>query len=176
MSLSVAAAGCASVTWAGAVAPAWPAAQGMTAGVRPAGAGDVSVTGAARQAGSRGTAAGVPGLAALGKDRSSGVLSVSCAAAGSCAAGGTYTDRRGHVQGFVVSQRRGRWGKLIEVPAPGALNTGGNAGFSAGVSSVSCGSAGSCAAGGFYTDASGRSQGFVGDERKGRWGTAIEVP
>jgi hypothetical protein len=148
----------------------------MTAGVRPAGAGDVWVTGAAWQAGSRGTAAGVPGLAALGKDRDSEVLSVSCAAAGSCAAGGTYTDRRGHVQGFVVSQRRGRWGKLIDMPAPGTLNRGGNAAFSVVVWSVSCASAGSCAAGGFYTDRRGHEQGFVAVERHGRWGKAIEVP
>jgi hypothetical protein len=36
----------------------------------------------------------------------------------------------------------GRWRQAIEVPGLGALNNGGNAG----VSSVSCASAGSCAA------------------------------
>ncbi len=163
------------VTWAGAVAPAWSAARGMTRGVRPPGAGDASVIGVARLAGSWGRAIEVPGLGALNK-RDAVVLSVSCASAGSCASGGVYTDRRGHQQGFVVSERHGVWGTAIEVPGLGALNKGGNAGVSAGVGSVSCGSAGSCAAGGSYADASGHSQGFVAAERNGRWGTAIEVP
>jgi hypothetical protein len=76
-----------------------------------------------------------------------------------------------HSQGFVVSQENGVWGKAIEVPGLGALNRGGDAG----VLSVSCGSAGSCAAGGQYKDSSG-FQGFVAVERHGRWGTAIKVP
>ena len=68
IALSVAAAGsAAAVTRAGAVVPAWPAAQGMTTGVRPPGAGDASATGAARPAGSWGRAIEVPGLGALNK-------------------------------------------------------------------------------------------------------------
>jgi len=159
------------VTWAGAVAPAWSAAQGMTTGVRPPGAGDASAIGVARLAGSWGRAIEVPGLGALNK-RDAGVSSVSCASAGSCAAGGVYTDRRGHQQGFVVSERHGVWGRAIEVPGLGALNKGGHAA----VTEVSCGSAGSCAAGGDYQDRRGNQQGFVAAERNGRWGTAIEVP
>jgi hypothetical protein len=50
------------------------------------------------------------------------------------------------------------------------------AGGNAEVSSVSCGSAGSCAAGGFYSDRHGHRQGFVAVERNGRWGTATGVP
>jgi hypothetical protein len=46
----------------------------------------------------------------------------------------------------------------------------------AAVLSVSCGSAGSCAAGGHYGTASGSYVGFVAVGRGGRWGTAIEVP
>ena len=42
--------------------------------------------------------------------------------------------------------------------------------------SVSCGSAGNCAAGGDYTRRNSGLQGFVADERNGRWGEAIEVP
>jgi hypothetical protein len=41
---------------------------------------------------------------------------------------------------------------------------------------VSCASAGNCSAGGFYTDASHRSQAFVISQVSGRWGKAIEVP
>jgi hypothetical protein len=100
------------------------------------------------------------------------VTSVSCASAGTCAAGGTYTDHRGHQQGFVISERHGRWGTATGVPGLGALNTGGTAE----VLSVSCASAGTCAAGGEYADRHHHPQVFVADERNGRWGTAIEVP
>jgi len=71
----------------------------------------------------------------------------------------------------VASERDGRWGKAIEVPGLAALNTGGFA-F---VFSVSCPSAGSCAAGGYYRDRHGQ-QGFVAVEKNGRWGRAINVP
>jgi hypothetical protein len=126
----------------------------------------------ARPAGSWGRAIEVPGLGALNADRFAEVLSVSCGSAGNCAAGGYYRDRRGKSQGFVAVERNSRWGTAIEVPGLGALNAGG----AAEVLSVSCGSAGNCTAGGYYTDGRGRSQGFVDVERDGHWGRAIEVP
>jgi hypothetical protein len=46
----------------------------------------------------------VPGTAALNTGRFAQVLSVSCAAAGSCAAGGLYADGSSHLQAFVVSK------------------------------------------------------------------------
>jgi len=119
-----------------------------------------------------GRAIEVPGLGALNKVGGAGVLSVSCASAGNCAAGGSYEDSYGHSQFFVVSQRHGRWGTAIEVPGLAALNKGGYAG----ITPVSCGSAGNCAAGGYYFDRRGLLQGFVVSQRHGRWGTAIEVP
>jgi hypothetical protein len=124
--------------------------------------------GAVPSAGSWRRAIEVPGLGALNKGDAE-VTSVSCGAAGNCAAGGYYTDRHHHSRGFVASERHGRWGKAIKVPGPGALYTAGGAG-------VSCGSAGNCAAGGYYRDRHGRDQGFVIVERHGRWGKAIEVP
>jgi hypothetical protein len=72
----------------------------------------------------------------------------------------------------VTTQKNGVWGRAIEIPGLGALNRGG----SAHVSSVSCGSAGNCAAGGSYQDQSRNYQGFVVVERNGRWGKAIDVP
>jgi len=72
----------------------------------------------------------------------------------------------------VVSERHGRWGTAIEVPGLGAMNKG-----LAQVWSVSCASAGNCAAGGYYQGRGGNlGQGFVVSERHGRWGRAIEVP
>ncbi len=63
------------------------------------------------------------------------------------------------------------WGSAIEVPGIASLNVGG----SAGLSSVSCASAGNCSAVGWYTDSAGQ-QVYVVSEQGGVWGTAIEVP
>jgi hypothetical protein len=57
------------------------------------------------------------------------------------------------------------------VPGSGTLNKGGDAN----VSSVSCGSAGNCAAGGFYTGSSSR-QAFLVSEQNGVWRKAVQVP
>jgi hypothetical protein len=104
--------------------------------------------------GSWGTAFGVPGLAALNVDGSASVASVSCRPGRNCAAGGTYRDGSGHQQAFVVSEKNGTWGTAIEVPGSAALNIGG----SAQITSVSCTSAGYCAAVG---NAVGRSDNGV---------------
>src|SRR5215470_14760668 len=114
----------------------------------------------------------VPGSAALNAGRSAQVSSVSCASAGNCAAGGFYRDGSRHFQAFVVTEREGRWRRAVEVPGPGALNPGGFAR----VLSVSCGSGGNCAAGGFYSESEVNVQAFVVSERNGRWGKAIQVP
>ncbi len=118
-----------------------------------------------------GKAIEVPGLGALNKGFAD-VAAVSCGAADSCAAGGYYNDRDLNFHGFVATARNGVWGKAIEVPGLAALNKGGDAQ----VGSVSCASAGSCAAGGHYDDGHGDLQGFVAAERNGRWDAAIEVP
>ncbi len=122
--------------------------------------------------GSWGRAIEVPGSGILNAGGNAFADSVSCASAGNCAGGGFYTDRSGHLQGFVVSERNGIWRTAIEVPGSGALNVGGIAQ----VNSVSCASAGNCAAGGSYVDGSAHPQAFVVSETNGAWGTAIEVP
>ena len=112
-----------------------------------------------------GQAVEVPGLAALNQGRNGEVLSVSCASAGYCAAGGYYGNHGNNPydvtsgRGFVAVERNGRWGRAVEVPGLAALSKGGNAQ----VSSVSCAPAGSCAAGGAYTGLSDfRCEGFSG--------------
>ncbi len=119
-----------------------------------------------------GQAIEVPGLAALTQGRPASVQSVSCGAAGNCAAVGFYRHRPAHDQGFVAVEKNGVWGQAVEVPGLAALNKGGQAV----VSSVSCASAGNCAAGGSYADSDGRRQGFVAVETNGVWGQAVEVP
>jgi hypothetical protein len=44
-------------------------------------------------------------------------VSVSCATAGACAAGGYYFDRSHHPQVFVASENNGVWGMAIQVTA-----------------------------------------------------------
>jgi hypothetical protein len=115
----------------------------------------------------------VPGLATLSTG-SAGFHSgsLSCASAGNCAVGGSYTDSAGHTQAFIATQVNGTWHPAIEVPGTAALNTGGNAGFG----SVSCPTAGNCSAGGTYTDSAGHTQVFVVSQVHGTWRTAKEVP
>ena len=122
--------------------------------------------------GTWGQAIEVPGTAALNVDGAAGAESVSCASAGNCAIGGSYTDRANHVQAFVASEKNGTWGSAIEVPGTAALNRDG----AASVESVSCPSAGDCVAGGHYFDSSDRGQAFVASESHGTWRTATEVP
>ncbi len=116
-----------------------------------------------------GKAIEVPGITALGGPGA--IISVSCASAGNCGAGGDYLNSFRQTQAFVVSQVNGTWGKAIEVPGTAALNQGG---FAV-IDSVSCASAGNCSAGGDYADSSGR-QAFVVSQVNGTWGKAIEVP
>lgn len=115
-----------------------------------------------------GKAVAVPGT--LSKAGNTGITSVSCGAARSCAGGGSYTDSRGHQQAFVTTETRGRWGRATEVPGLAALNKGGNAT----VTAVSCSSGGSCGAGGSYATASGTLP-FVVTEASGHWGKAAPV-
>jgi hypothetical protein len=112
----------------------------------------------------------VPGLAVLNR-WGAYVTSVSCGSAGNCAAGGYYQGRHTQ-QGFVASEVNGVWGRAITVPGLAILNTGGIAA----ITSVSCGSAGNCAAGGYYADRVYDTQGFVASGLNGVWGTAMEVP
>ena len=114
----------------------------------------------------------VPGTAALNPGgQGQGVLSVSCASAGNCSAGGLYADGSGGVQAFVANEVNGTWQDAVEVPGTAALNQNGNAVLT----SVSCASAGNCSAGGSYSGSSG-NQAFAVKEVNGTWQDAIEVP
>jgi hypothetical protein len=106
-----------------------------------------------------GRAIEVPGSARLNVGGDAEVDTVSCAAPGDCSAGGDYGSSANSQQAFVVTQRRGLWGRAIEVPGSAALNVGGTAE----VESVSCAAPGHCSAGGYfsYGTAGLDSQGFV---------------
>ena len=121
-----------------------------------------------------GKAEEVPGTAALNKGEDAATDSVSCASAGNCSAGGSYSDGSFAEQAFVVSETNGTWGTAQEVPGTGALNVGG----AAEVDSMSCASAGNCSATGIYGNVpkAPRQQVFVVSETNGTWGTAQKVP
>jgi hypothetical protein len=111
--------------------------------------------------GAWGTAKEVPGAAALNQGGQAHLASVSCASAGNCSVGGSYSSgSNGEV--FVVSEKSGTWGTAKEVPGFAALNQGGNAQLA----SVSCASAGHCSAVGFYTTRprNGFNEAFVVNE------------
>jgi hypothetical protein len=102
------------------------------------------------------------------------VSSLSCPSAGNCAAVGDDTGPEptfGDESAFVVNETNGHWGTVRQVPGLAALNTGLPSLFS-----VSCASAGNCAAGGNYYPKSGHTEPFVVSEKNGAWGKAIEVP
>jgi hypothetical protein len=113
----------------------------------------------------------ISGLRELNADGDARINSVSCWAAGSCLAGGYYTDRANHQQGFVVLERNGVWGAVKQVPGLARLNRGGSAQTWA----VSC-AASACTAAGWYADRAGHRQAFVASERGGHWSTAAAVP
>jgi len=123
-----------------------------------------------------GTGITVPGIAALNVGGDAVVTSVSCSSSGNCTAGGWYNDGTGvddgsGEQAFVVDEKNGVWGAAIEVPGSAALNVSGGAT----VVSVSCATAGTCAAVGWYADGSKHQQAFVVNETGGVWGTAEKV-
>ena len=137
---------------------------------------------AAERNGAWGKAMDVPGLKALNKGFHAAVTSISCPSAGNCAAGGYYQITDPHFgpsrnSAFVIDEVRGKWGTARQVPGIAALAVVSPDGTSsAGVNMVSCGSAGNCAAVGFYQDSAGNSHAFVADEVHGTWRSAKPVP
>jgi Bacterial Ig-like domain (group 3) len=107
-------------------------------------------------------------------DKGVQVSSVSCPhkTNDACAAGGYYVDASGKTQALLLYESaNGNWFTLPAVPGLATLNAGGNAA----VTSVSCPSAGNCAAGGYYTDSNANRQAFVITEKKGTFGNARTV-
>lgn len=95
--------------------------------------------------------------------------SVSCPSVGNCVAVGFYEDTSNHRQALVVTQSSGTWARAVKVAAPGVTATD----PLAGLSQVSCSSAGNCTAGGTYMDTSSDFQTMLVTESAGSWGTAV---
>jgi hypothetical protein len=86
-----------------------------------------------------------------------GLLSVSCASAGNCAAVGSHYTSNGNLLGVLLTEEGGNWatGTVASLPP--------NSGLFSEFLSVSCPSAGNCAAGGYYGASSGREGLLTGD-------------
>ena len=97
------------------------------------------------------------------------VVSISCRSVGNCSAGGFYTDGHDRLQAFVVDEKNSRWHAAKQVA--GALNTKGYAE----ITSVSCHSAGNCAAVGFYSPGTSQTRPFIVTSKNGSWGSAAAV-
>jgi hypothetical protein len=105
-------------------------------------------------------------------DTFSGIEFLSCPSAGNCSAVGDYSNRAEQLL-FVVNEQKGVWGKAEMLPGILHLTT---LGPGADFTSVSCASAGNCAAGGLYSPWNSAAYPFVASEKNGVWGKAQEVP
>jgi hypothetical protein len=112
----------------------------------------------------------IPGLNALNAGGTARVTSVSCGAAGSCAAVGSYTDASGNLLPFVADEKNGTWGNAREL----ALETRAT-NVKAELLSVSCASAANCSAVG-YSGADGLPVALTVSETNGTWGPAQVIP
>lgn len=92
-----------------------------------------------------------------GANPQAGLGAVSCTAAGSCVAVGEYYDSSVQRDGLMVSESSGVWRTGVELTAPAAVTSP----FGVVLNSVSCASAGDCAASGIFQDGSGHYQGLV---------------
>jgi hypothetical protein len=98
------------------------------------------------------------------------ISSVSCTSAGNCSAGGSADSSGAVAAPLVVDQEHGIWDRARGLPRGGALVAD-----RADTTSVSCVSAGECAAGGYY--GSGDTYyAFVASQNNGIWGRALQVP
>jgi hypothetical protein len=98
---------------------------------------------------------------------------VSCPSAGSCVAVGYYTDTSGNIDGFAETLSEGTW-TAATLPTTG-LNPAANSSTNVDPGAISCVSASSCVAVGYYTDTSGNIDGFAETLSEGTW-TAATLP
>jgi len=97
--------------------------------------------------------------------------SVSCASPGNCAAVGSYPDSSGNTQGLLLTETGGTWATGLEavLPADAAASPQG-----VDLASVSCASAGNCAAAGSYGVSTGGGAPLLLTETGDSWATGVE--
>lgn len=118
-----------------------------------------------------GTAKPVRGIGRLNTGGDAEILSLSCAAAGTCTAAGYYSPALHEQAPLIVQERRGKWGTAQKVLGAARLNGNGHAELLA----VSCARRAGCSAVGYYQNSTG-GQALLVSQRQGKWGTASPVP
>jgi hypothetical protein len=96
---------------------------------------------------------------------------LSCPSAGNCSAGGAYYDAKGDVEGLLLSEVKGVWKAPVRLLPP----TAASADPSLTINSLSCSTAGNCAAVGSFEDTHRNGQSFVANEVNGVWKRALAV-
>jgi hypothetical protein len=105
------------------------------------------------------------------------IQSLSCWAAGNCAAVGVYGDKHGSPQGWLLLETGGVWARGVEAELPANASTDeGSYLYPAIELDVSCAPSGDCAAVGGYADANGGQFGMLLSEHAGRWSPAEKTP
>jgi hypothetical protein len=99
------------------------------------------------------------------------VNAVACPAAGACVAVGSYQAVGGEPAGLLLTQTAGVWNQSIAAGLPAGSNTNPEVNLA----SVSCASAGNCAAVGNYVDSGYLQQGVLLNYRKGIWRPGVRV-
>ncbi len=121
-------------------------------------------------------AAPVEALGAVSLNPSGQTLvgALDCPSATTCTAGGDFfnlTPPNTFLGPFLLEERNGVWGSVEAVPGVAALTRSPDVGLT----SLSCGAPGDCAAGGIYGDAVGQLQAFIVNEVGGVWGSATQL-
>jgi hypothetical protein len=102
-----------------------------------------------------------------------GLLSVSCASAGNCSAVGTYADSSGNGEGLLLTETDGSWSAGVEAALPANADSSAQ---SVQWGSVSCASAGNCAAVGSYkAGGPGAFRALLLTETDGTWSAGVAV-
>ena len=112
-------------------------------------------------------------LAAAIKNSAIGLGGLACPSPGNCTATGLLIGS-GQQLVVVASEVNGTWRKVQELPGIAALTN--NRYHWSESSGQACASAGNCAIGGVYNDASRHNRAFVATEVNGTWHTAEQVP
>jgi hypothetical protein len=115
-----------------------------------------------------------PGSATFNASGVALVGGLDCASAATCVAGGDVINVLSSgttLVPFLIDEDNGVWGSVEAVPGVAVLSRENEAGLTA----LSCGAPGDCAAGGDYLDTSGQSQAFIVNEVGGVWGSATQL-
>ena len=113
----------------------------------------------------------VRGAAKLNAGGDAEINSLSCAAPGSCTAAGYYSPALHQQAPMLVQETKGKWGAAQKVPGAAKLSVNGHAELL----DVSCARRADCSAVGYYQDHVG-TRALVVSQRKGKWGTAAQIP